>query len=858
MKVRSPNPSVIKLLYVLVIFSILCPAICRGQVRDMDNLNIKAELINPKDNSFTSLTGREMKLTTQNVIWKEGDNIQRLLIANRVYADGEAIGILYMLNPDLDAKSLKAGKEIVLPAVKNKEEFSHKFDMGFLVLLTLDNDLKQEFCSAAKELSALTAQTSALKVQQFESPDEMDNFVKTTESIIETMETFKVVILGRARPLSSDMLKQMLNEVEQAKLIIHSIINSKQKLSMSDAQTLDLIEKNMTRRKQLLVEEKGNGPGEKKLPALVQTIEQVLWNSWFEDIDDGSYVEILKPTNEYYFVLDISRFSYFKDYEAVVDPSIQKLIKETLEHGKTKIRLVIRPILHGDVLRSAENQDGSKILEKVLEIDINKLVKPKDEGVEKKIQSMHEDYKANKLPLRKFAEKVQAGEVRFKMRVDNPGDVALSISIWDQSGMIPLDHLTMSIQASDPNATEVRRSATKQTVPFRAGRSTLLDVSSDFSSTGPFIADAAFYVFEKSPSGRSIVLFATKSGAAATGAPNEVSVYAWETESLLSEYIEGRDQLIVRIKDARKKAISTNENEWKYSYQLAAGGLREKIFGGRTDKDRKQAADAESVFRELVKRKKQASIIFARMRNGEGKPVYLPLGILAANSENRFLDKRIILVQPLPREHYPSDANPVRAWTFNVPEELDELSKISNNALSQLGKDLPYHRDISTVKGYFETTEATPSSPIPEGMLLLAHQAGGNLWFTNQANGIMSEDIKHRFSAGSVAILSACSTASSEGNNQAILEKLNSNGIDAMIISPFPVDADYGAMLTIYFVEAIENAKKSSKGLSLAELFSMASQQTASYFRNVRGMHFEEMDLEFLIAGDYRIKIAPK
>jgi len=64
-------------------------------------------------------------------------------------------------------------------------------------------------------------------------------------------------------------------------------------------------------------------------------------------------------------------------------------------------------------------------------------------------------------------------------------------------------------------------------------------------------------------------------------------------------------------------------------------------------------------------------------------------------------------------------------------------------------------------------------------------------------------------------------------------------------------------MLAINLVKAIDAAKKSSKTLSLAELFSRATAQTASYFSNERSMHFGDMDLEFLIAGDYRIKITP-
>ena len=573
------------------------------------------------------------------------------------------------------------------------------------------------------------------------------------------------------------------------------------------------------------------------------------WNTWFENRDEKTRVEVLKKDATYSFVLDISKYAYFSDSSAEPAPSIMEAVEKVRKESST-IRFRIRPILYGDFLRFTDNQRAWK----ELKVDINKLVLA-DKAVEDNIRKEKDKLSSGEIKVHNFAHEMQAGEVRFDLLAERSGDATILITIWDEKGMIPLDHLTLSVRVIDEGTPAARQRPLSETVPLRKGRQTLLNISSDFSSSGALLADAAFYVFEKSPNGKSIVLFAAKAGDAATGAQDEVSVYAWETESLLSEYVEKKDQLIIQIRNAREQAKSIAENVWKYSYESAAEGLKKKIFGGRSDKDRKQAADAEKVFRDLVQKKTQKSIVFVRMRNEDGHPVYLPLGILAASSKNQFLDKRIILVQPLPREHYPAGDHPVGSWTFNVPENMAELSTLSNTALSQLEKKPPYYRDISTVKGFFKETVASASS---EGVLLLAHQAGGNLWFTNQAIGIVSEDIKRPFPAGSVAILSACSTASSEGNNQAILEKLNANGIDAMIISPFPVHADYGAMLAIKFIRAIEAAKKDSKALSLAELFSMATKETASYFKDVRSLHFDDMDLEFLIAGDYRVKIAPK
>jgi hypothetical protein len=571
------------------------------------------------------------------------------------------------------------------------------------------------------------------------------------------------------------------------------------------------------------------------------------WNTWFENGDEKTRVEVLKKDTTYSFVLDISKYAYFSDSFSV-ETDLSKLIEDARKRDKTTIRLRIRPFLPGEFFRFAFNQRP----EAELAVNINKLSKL-DKDVEDINEKKKEQLSSGEIKLRDFAQEVQAGEVRFDLVAERSGDATILITLWDEKGRIPLEHLSVPVRVIDEITPAARQRAVSDTFPLKASRP-LLNISSDFSTAGPLIADAAFYIFEKSPNKKSMVFFAAKKEVATPGAPDEVSVYAWETESVLSEYIEKSNQLIVQIRNARKQAVSIIEKDWKYSYQLAAEGLKKKIFGGLNKRDREQAADAEKVFCDIVQKNTQKSVVFVRMRNEDGNPVYLPLGILAASSSSRFLDKRIILVQPLPREHYPAGVHPVGSWTFTMPEKMDGLFETINNALKELGKDPPYRRDISTVKGYFEATEPAPPSPSPEGVLLLAHQAGGNLWFSNQAIGIVTEDIKRPFPAGSVAILSACSTASSEENNQAILEKLNANGIDAMIISPFPVHADYGAMLAINFVKEIEKAKEP---LSLAELFSMATAQTAIDF-NRRGMHFDDMDLEFLIAGDYRIRIAPK
>jgi len=121
------------------------------------------------------------------------------------------------------------------------------------------------------------------------------------------------------------------------------------------------------------------------------------------------------------------------------------------------------------------------------------------------------------------------------------------------------------------------------TLPLKAGRATLLDVSSDFSSAGPLVADAAFYIFEPGPKeGNSIVLFAAKTGSTETGVPDGVSIYAWETETLLSYYIEGRGQLITQIEGARQQAKDRDETQGDTATRRRLTSSKKGSLGGST------------------------------------------------------------------------------------------------------------------------------------------------------------------------------------------------------------------------------------------------------------------------------------
>lgn len=558
------------------------------------------------------------------------------------------------------------------------------------------------------------------------------------------------------------------------------------------------------------------------------------WNIWFER--DGKYEQVLSAGKSYSLILDLSRYQYIIGQGTELDTAVKESIKQAGEAGARHIKFVIRVILHGGILSLA----GSGGASQVLDVSLDKL-QGADPGTAALLDPL--DLKSS---LPEFARKVQAGHVKFDLVAQRQGCGGISVSIWNETGQVPLDHIIQPVTVSDregrmPECTVYKGMQTKGGLP------SLLEASLDFASEGSLTADAAFHIFEPSPNGRSVVVYCE--------AAPQVKVFAWETESKLSHYLEKEEQLQSKLHEARSKASKGQE----YGYEEVASELRMKIFGGLEENDRTQAGEAYDAFRDLVSSAKERPLVFVRMRNERGRAVYLPIGILAAKSRNPILPKPLVVVQPLPRERYPATRSCIDPWALGVPERLEGLAGGDLEAFRPSSSSwITCLRDLASLRGFLASSSPLDPGAKPEGVVLLAHHSDGNIWFDKRETRIIPEQVSRLFPPGSIALLSACSVGDTKGDNAAILEKLNRNGVDAMIISPFPVKAEYGTRFALSFIEVLEEARKKSARASLAELFVQASEKTTSHFREHRGWNMEDTALEFMIAGDFRIALCAR
>ena len=104
-----------------------------------------------------------------------------------------------------------------------------------------------------------------------------------------------------------------------------------------------------------------------------------------------------------------------------------------------------------------------------------------------------------------------------------------------------------------------------------------------------------------------------------------------------------------------------------------------------------------------------------------------------------------------------------------------------------------------------------------------------------------------------MAILAACSTSGAYTENRELVEKLNQQGVNAMILSPFAVVPAFGIRLALEFKKhALAGAEKKSD-VTFIELFQRASSDAVKDFAKKTG--YQDMALEFQIVGRASLRL---
>jgi hypothetical protein len=451
-----------------------------------------------------------------------------------------------------------------------------------------------------------------------------------------------------------------------------------------------------------------------------------------------------------------------------------------------------------------------------------------------------------------IAESIRAASYKITLIPKREGCAALSLSIWDENGMYPLDHVTLTTYVGDPRGNLVGCQDSRRTSSVVAGLASLLEVGR-YAKDNISEIDGALYIFEtgNTVSSETKALYVDRFEATQSGRGRTGGFYTWDLQRTVDNLLAGG--LADKIKKARGTAMSDAQNPFPYAD--AAEDLRRRIFP--TDSAALRALSALQRTAARAKPDRPATIL-VRITSYGVPSGYLPLGLLSAASQSPTLVKPINVVQPLPNARYASKDTCVNAWDFGVSNAL----QFSDHPAVVEGIELPKEQWIRSrlstlgqLRTFLDQTGAEGTAPA-DGFLLLAHHDSGAVWYEDPSENIIPEFINRKFPGGSVAVLAACSTAAMQSSQRMFADRLNQQGVDTVVMSPFPVPIDYAERLTREFVSILRSERRDDNGTSMLQLFQMANRETANYFRNsTTSTHADETGLEFIVAGDFASRL---
>lgn len=567
--------------------------------------------------------------------------------------------------------------------------------------------------------------------------------------------------------------------------------------------------------------------GEISLPSLEPS---VFWNVWFAE-ENRRKTNELSLGRDYTLSIDLSAFDYTAlrpDFRASsMSARAEGGISQMVSSAETQsVTLTIKPIiLEGSGLALVGEPPPA------MQVDLQKLRFPNAEVAEQT---------KNALTTSDIPEELRAGRMAFRLRTRQEGCPKIAFAVFDD--LRPLDHLVLRTVVKDKDgqlpdcARQAQPTVAKLTGGFDILRNPELDRDLGRSRE---VGDAALYIFDVDEfHSQAVFVDGRKHDKNTTK-----RIYGWQTDRSVIGYLRD-SEFEKRIAQARALAAKNISG----AYINAASDLWDEIFSG-SEGSQEEAKDASEAFQDLVKTADKSPVLIVRIASSAGsgrlRSLFAPLGILGAKGIGAKLEQPIVVVQPLLFERQASDRACIGSWTLALPEQID-----GNVDLTGVPDPLPGSR-LRTTDDFLEflnPKERVAREMQPSGLVVLAHQGSGELWF-NEADKHVTR-VRRDFAPGSVGIMSTCSLAATTTRTSQLLDNLNLQGFDTLIASPFALDASYGVRFAYSFAEAIQEAGKRGEEATMIELFDSAVRKTIDKFAKVKTGNYQELGLEYVLLGN--------
>lgn len=183
---------------------------------------VSVSLIKANDLAPAEWPAESIKLVTVSVVTRAGDSIVGLLKANGIRPDVEAFTILYDLNPTLTkTDSLPAGLSLTLPQITGGAQLKQKLDSGYIVMLTVDRQIKDDVRSNAAAIEKLAADFALLPPTRFADPARSQITIDAVKQLaIWFTHMQRTFAQRRARPLRRETLVTIQDEAERLRALL--------------------------------------------------------------------------------------------------------------------------------------------------------------------------------------------------------------------------------------------------------------------------------------------------------------------------------------------------------------------------------------------------------------------------------------------------------------------------------------------------------------------------------------------------------------------------------------------------------------------------------------------------------------
>jgi hypothetical protein len=550
------------------------------------------------------------------------------------------------------------------------------------------------------------------------------------------------------------------------------------------------------------------------------------WNSWLED--SQGEVENLEEGKDYRVFFDLAGIDYSR-LGAVGDVAVSAgspLLDYLRSLPKTthSLSLTALPIVVGNGV-SIRNQRRRRQT-----LDVDKLRRTAQLLA---TLSSHD--------LRSIANALNALRLEIDLHTDGPGCALVGFALFDLTVNRSLGFVGIQLPPvpGGPSCPAATNSARLNTT-----------LASLITSPGVPKADATLFVMDFDGgrvTNKTVVVYEDDTGSLLTWRPlHSLSDYAYSD----SDGGLRKDLALAHC----QHSPSTSCLQEDFSSVIA--NLARVIFYDRTAAGQAAADKAYGLLSALAARatKGNRPSIMCRFVDADGVTRILPFGLIGLPSKH-MLGEYVNILQALPTERFVQANRCVRKWYSLLPLTLASVNGVY---LQPLVPSVPSMvSSFADFDKFLGTPAPSPNEDVPEGLLILAHYLPeGELKFDpNGGDGLVAEGIKRDFGTGSVAVIAACGTGSLSptGHDQPLITVLNDHHIDAMIVSPFDINAELGARFVAHLSNRIQSAR-AGEAASFLDIFQAALSDTR---RDPLVKQLYQELSEFVLAGNGAMQVCP-